>query len=163
MRKTGFERNFILVVAVLVMLVAGCKTTSRQAKSSVQAGNSVAAGDNSQKIPLIGTKWLLVELQGQAVVDSGENKELFYIQLSQDGKFSAYAGCNRMFGGYEMKDGLMIRFTGMASTRMACPDMKTEQILGEVLNSIDNYSLSGNKMTINKAKMAPLAVFEAGK
>ena len=163
MIKTGFERIFILVVASLMILVTGCKTTSRQAKNIPQAGSSVAAADISKEIPLIGTKWRLVELQGQAVVNNVESKELFFIQLSQDGKVSAYAGCNRMFGGYEMKDGLRIRFTGMASTRMACPDMKTEQILGEVLNTSDTYSLNGKKMTLNKAKMAPLAVFEAEK
>ena len=115
------------------------------------------------EIPMIGTKWRLVELQGQAVVNNVESKEQYYIQLSQDGKVSAFAGCNRMFGGYEMKDGLRISFTGMASTRMACPDMKTEQILSEVLNTVDNYSLNGTRMTLNKAKMAPLAVFEIGK
>ena len=163
MIKAGFERNFILmVVAGLVILLPGCKTTVRQAKSLQQAGSSVAAADNSQLIPLIGTKWLLVELQGQAVVNNGESKELFCLQLSQDGKVSAYAGCNRMFGGYELKEGFRIHFTDMASTRMACPDMKTEQILGEALQTSDNYSLNGNKMTLNKAKMAPLAVFEAG-
>jgi heat shock protein HslJ len=44
---------------------------------------------------------------------------------------------------------------------MACPDMKTEQILAEVLKTVDNYSLSGQRMTLNKARMAPLAVFQA--
>lgn len=46
---------------------------------------------------------------------------------------------------------------------MACLDMKDEQVLKEVFNVADNYSLNGNRMTLNKGRMAPLAVFEAQK
>jgi heat shock protein HslJ len=113
-------------------------------------------------IPLVGTRWRLVELQGAPVAKNPENKESSYLQLDKEGRFSAFAGCNRMFGGYETKEAILrISFKGVASTMMACPDMKTEQILAEVLKIVDNYSLSGQRMTLNKARMAPLAVFEA--
>jgi heat shock protein HslJ len=118
---------------------------------------------SNNDFPLVGTKWRLVELRGQAVVSVKDGGEIFYIQLTNEGKVNAFAGCNRMFGGYELKEGLQIRFTAMASTRMACPDMKTEQILGEVLDSVDNYSLNGAILTLNKARMAPQARFEAEK
>jgi heat shock protein HslJ len=49
----------------------------------------------------------------------------------------------------------------MATTMMACPDMATEKQFMEVLNIADNFSLNGNTMTLNKARMAPLAVFKA--
>lgn len=284
MRKTRFERALILVVAGLVIMMAGCKTTSRQMKSKEQAESPVATADNSQtsldwegvysgilpcadctgvqtvislkkdltfhisskyidksegafekngkfawsqdgsriellgvregsmpihylvgenqliqlnmqgqritgelaeryilkkevtassfagkplatgnEFPLVGTKWLLVELRGQKVVNSADSKEVTFLQLTEDGRANAYAGCNRMFGGYELKEGLQIRFTAMASTRMACPDMNTEQVLGEVLDTADNFSLNGHTMTLNKARMAPLARFEAAK
>lgn len=164
MRKAGFEKALILVVvASLVVLLTGCKTTFKQVDSSQQAGNSIASGENSQEISLVGTKWLLVELRGQKVVNSADNKEVSFLQLTEDAKVNAYAGCNRMFGGYEMKEGLQIRFTTIASTRMACPDMKSEQVLGEVLATADNYSISGHTMTLNKGRMAPLARFEAAK
>jgi len=112
---------------------------------------------------LVGTKWLLVELHGQAVVKNKESKEAPYLQMSVDGRVAAYAGCNRILGGYELKDGFRIHFKGMASTMMACMDMKTEQVLNEVFKIADNYSLKGKKMTLNKGRMAPLAVFEAEK
>ena len=112
---------------------------------------------------LVGTKWLLVELHGQVVIKNKESKEAPYLQLSMDGRVAAYAGCNRILGGYELKDGFRIHFKGMASTMMACMDMKTEQVLNEVFKVADNYSLKGKKMTLNKGRMAPLAVFEAEK
>lgn len=112
------------------------------------------------QIQLVGIKWQLTELRGVAVIKKQTTKESAYLQLTEDGRFTAFAGCNRLLGGYDVKDGFRIHFKGMASTRMACPDMKTEQIFGEVLKMADNYSIKGRKMTLNKARMAPLAVFE---
>lgn len=44
---------------------------------------------------------------------------------------------------------------------MACIDMEVENQFMAVLEKANNYSLNGNTMTLNKAKMAPLAIFEA--
>lgn len=148
------KRIFLFcAVCSLVLSLNGCKTSSTQIKSDKPSA--------AKEITLVGTKWLLVELRGKAISGSTERMEAPYIQLTRDLKVSAYAGCNRMFGGYELQDGSRIRFTGMASTRMACPDPQTERILSDVLGATDNYSLQGNRMTLNKARMAPLAVFVA--
>jgi heat shock protein HslJ len=69
-----------------------------------------------------------------------------------------------LMGEYELnEESLRIKFSRGASTMMACPDMKTEQALGEMLEKVDNYSINENQMTLNKARMAPLARFEAMK
>ena len=141
--------------------IAGPLASSYVLKKEESAGPNRPAV--AKEMPLVGTKWLLVELRGKAIQKNTDGKEFPYILLNKDMKVSAFAGCNRMFGGYELQDGLRIRFTGMASTRMACLDMQTEQILGEVLGTVDNYSLTGDRLTLNKARMAPLAVFEAEK
>jgi heat shock protein HslJ len=45
---------------------------------------------------------------------------------------------------------------------MACAEgMETEQAFNEVLGMVDNYSLNGEQLTLNRARMAPLARFEA--
>jgi copper homeostasis protein (lipoprotein) len=135
---------------------------SRYVLNKEVAKSLAPAEAGSKGIPLVGTRWRLVELKGAPVAKNPESKENSYLQLDQEGRFSAFAGCNRMFGGYEAKEAILrINFKGVASTMMACPDMKSEQILAEVLKTVDNYSLSGQRMTLNKARMAPLAVFEA--
>ncbi|MFN3640898.1 MAG: META domain-containing protein, partial [Flavobacterium sp.] len=64
--------------------------------------------------------------------------------------------------GYELKeDALRIKFSKVASTMMACDDMDTEQEFAKVLETVDNYSLADGKLSLNKARMAPLARFEA--
>jgi len=45
---------------------------------------------------------------------------------------------------------------------MACPDMTIEQGFLKAINSADNYNLvDGQKLVLNRARMAPLARFEA--
>jgi heat shock protein HslJ len=60
-----------------------------------------------------------------------------------------------------VKNGSQITLSQVATTMMACLDMTVETQFMEILKTADNYSLNGNTMTLNKARMAPLAVFEA--
>jgi heat shock protein HslJ len=66
-----------------------------------------------------------------------------------------------MMGTYELQPGNRIRFTKMAGTLMACQNMEIEDQLRKVLEMADNYNLDGDKLVLNKARMAPLARFEA--
>ncbi|MCE1198555.1 MAG: copper resistance protein NlpE N-terminal domain-containing protein [Marinilabiliales bacterium] len=111
--------------------------------------------------PLIGTKWIMVELRGKSIVKTSAWKELPFLQIAEDGKFSGYAGCNRFTGLVDLKEMGPIRFRRTASTMMSCPDMQTEQVVVMVLRMTDNFSLKGNKLTLNQGRMAPLAVFMA--
>lgn len=104
-------------------------------------------------------KWKLVELNG-VKINNNSNKPMF-IHLIKDNQFTAFAGCNNMMGSYELIEKWRIKFTKGASTMMACPDMTTEHEFAEMLEKVDNYSLNGNKLSFNRARMAPLARFEA--
>ena len=64
-------------------------------------------------------------------------------------------------GSYELKEGNLITFKQVASTQMACNDMNIENQFKEILERTDNYSILGDKLSLNKARMAPLARFEA--
>lgn len=47
------------------------------------------------------------------------------------------------------------------STMMACDNMEIETGFKKVLEQTDNYTVDGNTLSFNKARMAPLARFEA--
>jgi heat shock protein HslJ len=64
-------------------------------------------------------------------------------------------------GTYELMEGNRIKFSGVASTMMACPDMAIENQLGKAIEMADNYAISGKFLMLHKAKMAPLVKFEA--
>lgn len=125
---------------------------------SAVAFASSAAEDNFE---LTGTKWKLVELYGKPVEKSETSKEDFFIQFDDKSGYAAYAGCNRMAGKYESEQPLRIRFEKGISTLMACPDMTIEQEFAKVLETADNYSIGEDNLSLNKARMAPLARFKA--
>lgn len=112
-----------------------------------------------ENISLVKNKWRLIELNGKPI----ESKEMF-IKLNSEEGYVAFAGCNNIMGSVEFKDEKsLIKFTKGVSTMMACPDMTIEQEFGEMLEKVDNYSLNGNNLSFNRARMAPLARFEAMK
>lgn len=125
--------------------------------------NVDAAGSTSTNVVKVTeTKWKLVELNGKPIKNNS-NKEMF-IQLDKESRYAAFAGCNNMMGQFELKEDVMrIKFTKGASTMIACLDMTTEQEFAEMLEMVDNYSIHGDNLSFNKARMAPLARFEAMK
>ncbi|MBK7107154.1 MAG: copper resistance protein NlpE N-terminal domain-containing protein [Ignavibacteriae bacterium] len=105
--------------------------------------------------------WKLIELNGKRIQwKENQQKELHFI-LKMDNKIIGFGGCNSFSGNYELKDGNRISFTNIASTLMACENMETESQFFKVLNTSDNFNFRNDTLTLNKARMAPLAKFEA--
>lgn len=102
-------------------------------------------------------KWKLVELNGKPV--SGSADTHYIIFHSKEGRLEAKAGCNMMSYGYAIKNQLQVRFTPGITTLMACQET-TEDELKSVLDKADNISVGTDVLTLNKARMAPLARFE---
>ena len=83
---------------------------------------------------ILDTRWKLVELLGKPVA---ADERFPFIQLhAKEGRISGFGGCNSIGGGYELKAGNRVRFTNLASTMMACPDMDSEQEFFNVLSKI---------------------------
>lgn len=105
------------------------------------------------------TQWKLVELRGKPL-PANLTKEPFLMLFTKNARVSANGGCNNMMGNYELGVGNRIRFSKMAATLMACPDMSIEAELGKVFETTDSYSLKDKTLSLNRARMAPLARFE---
>jgi heat shock protein HslJ len=113
------------------------------------------------KIDLKNSQWRLLKMNGKVVKKDPNIEKEYGITFTPEGRFSAYAGCNRMTGSYELQEEVSrIKFSKVVSTMMACQDMATEQELARVLEIIDNYNFDGKTLKLNKARMAPLAEFE---
>lgn len=105
-----------------------------------------------------GIRWKLVELRGSAV-DTSVNA--FFTLDAAESHASGNTSCNSFSGGYAIKTGQRINFArNMAVTMRACMDMNVEAEFLEVLKTADNYSLGNGTLSLNKARMAPLARFE---
>jgi heat shock protein HslJ len=106
-------------------------------------------------------KWVLTELMGKKITFEDENRQAFLMFDSASGRVGGSDSCNRLTGSYEILEGNRLSFgRGMASTMMACPDMEIADRFNEVLNTVDNYTVADGVLSLNKARMAPLARFK---
>lgn len=105
--------------------------------------------------PLAGTRWQLVELMGQAVP---ADSPAYIVFSGTEPKVYGNAGCNRFFGSYALvSEQQRLSLSGIGMTMMACPESPIEPGFAEVLQRFDNFNLSDDSLTLNRARMAPLA------
>ncbi len=106
--------------------------------------------------------WVLKELNRQPVTAPNKSQAAYFFLNDADTTVKGYGGCNILFGKYELNEtASRIRFLNTAATQRACIDAHNETRFFEVLNMADNYNLVGDTLFLNKARMAPLARFEA--
>ncbi|SEA07037.1 copper resistance protein NlpE N-terminal domain-containing protein [Alkalimonas amylolytica] len=109
--------------------------------------------------PLAGTRWQLTELMGQQLPD---DNPAYIVFSSTEPRVHGNAGCNRFFGGYELNmEHMRLRLSGIGMTQMACLQDTIEPEFSQVLQSFDNFNLTDDSLTLNRARMAPLARFTA--
>lgn len=107
------------------------------------------------------TYWKLVSMNGTPVqVDSSFNKEPHFILKEKDNRIIGNAGCNNMMGTYKLAAQNKISFSKIASTLMACPNLKIEDEFKKVLESADHYNLMDDELILLHGE-TPLAKFEA--
>lgn len=108
--------------------------------------------------------WKLIEINGKPIErpESNTGKEPYMILKMEDSKVIGSGGCNSFTGSYQMDKPHQIKFSKMAATMMACMDMEVEQQMFKMFEMVDNYTISadGKYLSLNRARMAPLARFE---
>jgi heat shock protein HslJ len=141
--------------ATLLFSFTSCK--SSKADKSAESKQTTAASS------IKGKYWKLIELNGVALVKPATLNKEPYFMLNSDGRVTGTGGCNTFSGKYELNEAIKrLRFSKMISTLMACPDMGIETEMAKIFEIVDNYSISenGKYLSLNKARMAPLARFE---
>lgn len=114
---------------------------------------------NKADYQLENKKWILTELMGQEFTPGDGVKQAYLEFNSELGRVAGNNTCNQVSGSYELMEGNRIRIGPVASTMMACPNMENEARFNEVLERVDNYTIADGVLSLNKARMAPLARF----
>jgi heat shock protein HslJ len=91
-------------------------------------------------------QWTLVQLEGKTV-ELGTRGAPTLMFSSKDKRMSGFAGCNRMVGGYEL-NGDALKFSGVATTRMACIDVTPEESLLRTLGAVARWRVSGTTLEL---------------
>ncbi len=102
-------------------------------------------------------KWTLISLLKNDQLEDVSAKA-FQLELNADGKVVTKI-CNRIMGTYTYANG-SIRFSGMTSTRMTCPEMPYESAFNQAINEVDNVVFERNKMILKKGEKVLLVLSE---
>lgn len=99
---------------------------------------SCGGSKNMLTLSSLNGEWNITEVDGQKITD----KKMPFIGFDVAQKrIYGNSGCNRMMGTFEA-DSLTpgaLSFGPIGSTRMACPDMQTEQMVLNALNKVKSY------------------------
>jgi heat shock protein HslJ len=160
-------RMTVVALAVLAGALVSCGPKTSTSPAAQQA-NPDSVRDSAVGVALTPenlsspSEWLLREVAGKPVAAPAEGAKAPSLVFEHDGnKVNGFAGCNRFSGTCEFLGGERLHFSMMAATRMACPDMTVEDEFLRALGTADSYSTDGKVLKLLRAKLAPLAVFEA--
>ena len=101
--------------------------------------------------------WVLVELKGVPVQQSGGRRDAHLTFDVIQKRFTGNGGCNQINGGYTL-DKSEIHFTEVIATKMSCTDIDFENTFLSTLSSIDHYEVRGSDLVLKKKKEAMLVL-----
>ena len=143
-----YLRRTILVGATLALiaLLAACATANRDQPPA-------------QSAALLDTKWVLISLNGSALIE-GTEITLSFKEASLDGS----AGCNTYGGSYAASED-SLHLSGVYWTEMGCPEpkgiMDQERAYFDALNAAARYRVDGDRLEVYDEAGAQILVFVA--
>ncbi|WP_289023984.1 META domain-containing protein [uncultured Salegentibacter sp.] len=148
------KKNIIGLTLILLTTIA-CNTSK---KTQEPADNVVT--NFSDKELITKEKWILTELEGQEITGNKDNHIYFTLNANEN-RIQGFSGCNTFMGEYNLNENNRIRFSKLASTRMACFDTPVaESEVLKVFELADNYTIKDNLLMLNIGRRSPLAVFK---
>ena len=106
--------------------------------------------------------WKLVSLYTELPEkDSRISIEPHMILKSGDARANGHLGCNRFFGEYRITGANTLVFGSIATTRMACLEMQTEDLFLQALHDARIFLMKGDTLWLKNSQTLPVARFEA--
>ena len=98
-------------------------------------------------------QWNLTELQGQPIrTSSGETPHLLF-SPGQVNKVTGSTGCNRLNGSFKLTGINFIKFSLLATTKMACPGRNKEAPFIEAMGHANNWSIINDQLILSNGKI----------
>ncbi len=103
--------------------------------------------------------WKAIEINGQSI-EPQENqwREPHFILKEANNRLQGNTGCNGIGATYQLNTENGIMISNIIATKIYCKNIPESAFL-QALQNADNYTIEGDTLTLNKAKMAPLAKF----
>ena len=101
--------------------------------------------EHASQAPLLATTWNLAEMNNEKIQHPGP--QIPHLRFEVE-KVTGNDGCNNFFGGYTL-DGNSLKFGMLASTRMACPQIKDfDMKFNKMISATTGYSIHGEKLEL---------------
>lgn len=147
--------------------ISDIETTEEMNPTTVDMNSRISATTTIKEVnPAVGkytlaeTTWQLISLNKSKVAPNG--KKTYFLKLnSKDGRFEAFAGCNSIWGSYDMPSFETISFSETIATEMACPNMEVETSFTSMLAEVNSYRIEKESLTFLSKNKKPLAKFKA--
>jgi heat shock protein HslJ len=122
-----------LFIFVFSMLFISCNSDSAE-QTAEQLTDS--------QFGLISTEWVLISADGQVVTGMDFTAGRPGISFNPD-DLSIYGsgGCNRFTGTYTLDEAESLTLSGVAATRMACPELDTETLYFSMIEKVKSFSI----------------------
>jgi heat shock protein HslJ len=138
------KRVFSLLQLILILVLSGNYSLAQNYKT---AQSSATKNKSFSKTgDLLAQRWNLIEINGLPV----RNASPFIEFNSTEKRFAGNAGCNQMFGTFEVNENT-IKLSGIGSTRMFCSSvgvMKMETDLVKALQQATRFEQKGNTLNL---------------
>lgn len=138
MRKT----IILIIPFALLAIIYGCHHTRPIAAQPPSGGSET----------LFEYKWILTELNGQPLGTGNRDTAHLLFFPGQVSRVSGSGGCNRLNGTFELSTDHKIKFSPLATTRMACAGNTESQFL-TALGQTNNWSIINNQLLLNNGKI----------
>jgi copper homeostasis protein (lipoprotein) len=115
-----------------------------------------------QQTGLLETKWVLVELSGNAIPGNLNLSSKPFIQMiGQDNRLTGNGSCNNFFATFTLGENNQINISGIGSTKMMCEQMSVEKEFFEALERINSYYILADTLVLIRDAMIQSARFKA--
>ncbi|HEU0137606.1 MAG TPA: META domain-containing protein [Flavobacterium sp.] len=125
--------------------------------SKIPEAEAAKTDSQQTKFDITSVTWILAEDKPVGLKPARTKAK--FLQFKNDGSFGASAGCNSIGGKYKIS-GSKISFSNVLSTRMACDNMTSEQLVLKAFEEADNFVANKKLLQLRKGNQI-LATFDA--
>lgn len=144
-----------VLTAVIILAMGSCVSTKSNSNMNTESPTDYV---------ITGKYWELAELEGKEIKNETEDSKTIGLELKEDeNKVTGFAGCNNFMGLYVVDSETDIKFSELASTRMACPDSDfDENKFLEVLKSVETFETAEDGLELKNKDGDTVARFVEG-
>ena len=138
-----FKKTTITILALAIFfLLAGCHST-KPVIAVVSGGSEM----------LFMNQWNLTELEGKSVVITAGTQPHLLFFPGQMSKISGSTGCNKLNGSFVLSAAHRMKFSPLATTKMACVGESVESKFLEALGKVNNWTIINNQLMLRSGNV----------